>query len=120
MPRRVDEGKLLWWQKRLTKFESSGLSVAAFCRQQKIAATQFYYWQRRIREAAPVGNEFGMESAEKTAPVAQTSWAEVVVGESVRVRLPQDPQLICAVAQALQASARAKPSFERIDVLSSR
>lgn len=52
MARRLDQGKLLSWQRCLAQFESSGLSVAAFCRKQEIAPAQFYYWSRRVREAS--------------------------------------------------------------------
>lgn len=118
MARRVDEGKLLEWESRLANFESSGLSVAAFCRQKKITPARFYYWARRVREAGRVGKRVGLETDEKKSPTTvQASWAEVFVGDSVRVRLPQDPQLIGAVIQELQTSGRASPLFERIELV---
>lgn len=118
MARRLDEVKLLEWERRLAHFESSGLSVAAFCRQKKITPSRFYYWERRVREAGQKGKRLSAESGEMgSSAEVQASWAEVVVGDSVRVRLPQDPQLIGAVVQELQTSARTKPSFERIELV---
>ena len=117
MARRADEGKLLEWQERLAKFDSSGLSVAAYCRQKKITPARFYYWEKRVREAGRVGRRVWKEPDEKSTSNTEVSWAEVVVGDSVRVRLPHDPQLIGAVVQELQTAAQAKPSFERIDLV---
>ena len=122
MARRLDEGKLLQWQELLARFESSGLSVAAYCRQQKIAPAQFYYWMRRVREVN-AANANSVEPAAETTRADSTDacWAEVVVDDSILVRLPQDPQLICAVVGRLQtrtdSSSRA---FERIDLVRAR
>ena len=39
------------WAQRLSRFDSSGLSVLDFCRAEAISAPSFYYWKRRL--AAP-------------------------------------------------------------------
>ena len=38
------------WQALLSEQASSGLSKKAFCEQQGINASVFYYWQRRLAE----------------------------------------------------------------------
>lgn len=43
----------LAWQHRLDRFASSGLSVAAFCRQEQISVQSFYYWKRRTSAPLP-------------------------------------------------------------------
>ena len=39
----------LEWQERLTRFESSGLSIAAFCRQEDVDRSQFAKWLSAVR-----------------------------------------------------------------------
>ena len=39
----------LEWQERLQRFESSGLSIAAFCRQENIGRSQFAKWLLAVR-----------------------------------------------------------------------
>lgn len=36
------------WSERLQRFADSGLSVAAFCRQEGVPVQTFYYWKRRL------------------------------------------------------------------------
>jgi hypothetical protein len=46
-----------FWRNVLAKFRDSGLSVRAFCREQKLTEPAFYAWRRVIRErdAQPAG-----------------------------------------------------------------
>jgi hypothetical protein len=44
---------LLKWQNLCLEQEQSGQSVAAFCRARELRESQFYYWKKRVREAAP-------------------------------------------------------------------
>lgn len=39
------------WEELLAEQAGSGLSVAAFCRERRLAESQFYSWKRRLREA---------------------------------------------------------------------
>jgi hypothetical protein len=41
-----DEGKERYWRQLLREFQTSGQSVAAFCRARRIPQHQFYWWQR--------------------------------------------------------------------------
>jgi hypothetical protein len=36
------------WNRRLAACSASGLSTAAFCREQGLSYAQFMYWQRRL------------------------------------------------------------------------
>ncbi|MGH8148264.1 MAG: IS66 family insertion sequence element accessory protein TnpA [Rhodanobacteraceae bacterium] len=36
------------WGKRLAACRASGLSTAAFCREQELSYAQYMYWQRRL------------------------------------------------------------------------
>jgi hypothetical protein len=37
------------WRERVARWAASGLSVRAFCRQQGLIETSFYYWKRELR-----------------------------------------------------------------------
>jgi hypothetical protein len=43
-----DKGKEAYWQQKLREHSQSGLPIRAFCRQQKLAETAFYFWRREI------------------------------------------------------------------------
>ena len=51
--RRPDPSLHAQWQKRLHRFEQSGLSASAFCAQQGVSLASFYSWRRRLRQADP-------------------------------------------------------------------
>jgi transposase-like protein len=40
------------WRTLLSEHGESGQSVAAFCRARELRASQFYYWKKRLQEAA--------------------------------------------------------------------
>ena len=42
-----------WWRRQLARQQSANLSVTEFCRQLGVSLTTFYYWKKRISEAAP-------------------------------------------------------------------
>ena len=39
------------WRGRLRRFASSKLSVAEFCRREKVSAPSFYQWRKKLTEA---------------------------------------------------------------------
>jgi hypothetical protein len=38
------------WRRLISEQMRSGKSVAAFCREQKLRASHFYWWKKRLRE----------------------------------------------------------------------
>ena len=50
MAKGLDSEKWKAWHSRLAGFETSGMKVADFCRQDGISEPSFYYWKRRLRE----------------------------------------------------------------------
>ena len=42
------EDKTQLWQERLQHQKNSDLTVAAWCEQNQIAQSQFYYWQKKL------------------------------------------------------------------------
>jgi hypothetical protein len=51
--------KMEHWTELLAQQQSSGLTIAAFCRQQEIQAWKFYYWRKRL---APTADGFAVIS----------------------------------------------------------
>ena len=56
MPRAVSKGRE-FWQSALDRQQSSGLSVAAFCRRELLSDKTFYLWRRRLGSAGHVRAE---------------------------------------------------------------
>lgn len=48
----VDQQRVERWVRTIAVFDSSGLSLAEFCRRQKLSVHQFQYWRRRLERAA--------------------------------------------------------------------
>lgn len=54
MTRKVNQ--LLWdeWGQRVKRQRESGLSIAEFCRQEKVSSHKFHVWKRKLRQAESV------------------------------------------------------------------
>jgi transposase len=50
--RRPDPALHEQWRQRFARFDSSGLTVAAFCAQEGVAVHVFYSWKRRLNGPA--------------------------------------------------------------------
>ena len=48
MSGRGDSDRRRVWQARLRRFAESDLSVAVFCRQERVSAPSFYEWRRKL------------------------------------------------------------------------
>ena len=66
----VDHELHATWRSRLKKQQVSGLSIAAWCREQGIPDHQFYYWKKK----------FARETTGQQSPTA-LEWAPVVVAD---------------------------------------
>jgi len=49
--KRQDVEKARFWQGVIREAARSGMSIRAFCGQRKVKEGQFYWWQRRLKEA---------------------------------------------------------------------
>lgn len=126
MAKHVDAAKCDDWRGRLAKFDASGLTVAEFCRREQVSQARFYYWSKRIRrrghsQTAPT-RPSGVGSATSRAE-DETGAVEVLVGNSIRVRMPcGEPAAVAALVrhlqdlpQAVDTSAQAS-RFQRIEL----
>ncbi len=131
MARGLDLGKLATWQQRMATFQSSGLTVAAFCRQERIAPARFYYWARRVRSASTDNVPRRIEKAcpsNTHGDQGDSPSVDVFIGSQVRVRLPASQvELIAAVVSSMTAAPvnhlsvnhSSPASFQRIDLIDS-
>jgi hypothetical protein len=45
-----DEEKARYWKQTIREAARSGISIREFCRQRRLRTSQFYWWQRRLKE----------------------------------------------------------------------
>lgn len=73
------------WREILRRQESSGLSVAAFCRRSRIPQATFYLWRRKLRD---VGARSSAARNEATFSEVRISPAPVPAGGALELVLP--------------------------------
>ncbi len=83
MGRGVDQKKLAEWRRRLARQRSSSLSVAAFCRRERVSVSLWKYWQRQVEREAPVASRLPpVRSSMPFEPV------DIIPRRSVFLRFP--------------------------------
>lgn len=80
MGRTVDSSVAAAWAERLTRQRRSSLSIAEFCRRERVSPPSFYAWRRRLEE-----ERRGL-GAPRFLPV-ELPWA-VESATGVRIELP--------------------------------
>jgi hypothetical protein len=75
------------WQRRISQWRASGLSVRAFCARQGLSTASFYNWRRVLERRAAEAPAFVPVQVVADATPAQASALEVVLvdGRTVRV-----------------------------------
>ena len=80
------------WRSLLSEQEESGQSVAGFCRAREVTESQFYYWKKRLREAAtPPFVEVPVAQPQLSPRVCRSA-----VGATIEVRLSNGRSLMVA------------------------
>ena len=97
-----------FWQMVLEKFQSSGLSVRQFCRQEGLSEPSFYSWRRRLTQAR---NSDGISKPETQSeafirvsiPPSQPGCLELILaaGHTLRIPLDIDGAFLTGVLSAL-------------------
>ena len=105
------------WQERLKRYEESGLSIDAFCRQEAVGRSTFMDWLQTLnkeprRQAAMEGET---RSAERPAFVPVTVNANMIEillpgGGLVRLAASIDRTLLLDVIRAISALPQESPS----------
>jgi hypothetical protein len=109
--KKEDVEKARYWRTIIREAARSGLSTREFCRQRKLHASQFYWWQRRWMTSRRIPN--GSKAVPKPASFALVSeepgmadaGIELVLAGGRRLRIARgvDAQTLRAVLAALDA-----------------
>jgi hypothetical protein len=54
MTRQGTQGREHYWRGVIEEQDSSGLPIAAFCREREVAEGSFFYWRRKLAKGQPV------------------------------------------------------------------
>lgn len=95
------------WEQRLTHYEESGISIKAWCKQQSIKESQFYYWRKKLRtdkaeETQPLQwLPLDLQLSKQTIPAGD--WITVHIGQAkVEIGKGFDQSLLREIIQVLQ------------------
>jgi hypothetical protein len=93
------------WRWLIAKQMRSGTSVAAFCREQKLRASHFYWWKKRLRENT-AARLVEVQVAESPANVPGDSRIEVRLqnGRSLLIGRGFDAQQLRALLAVVEAA----------------
>jgi len=105
----IQPGKQVKWQSLVSEQQTSGQSVAAFCRTREVSKGLFYYWRKRLREAA--GPEFievqvakpQLRSRPSRAGLASTIEVRLSNGRSLMVPPEFDARHLRALLAAVES-----------------
>lgn len=70
MQRMVQRRSVETWRELVARQVRSGLSVQAFCRQERLNAWTFYGWRSRLRESAVVAENQPASRSQEREPAA--------------------------------------------------
>jgi hypothetical protein len=118
MGRSIDPTVWDRWRDRLGRFESSDLTVAAFCRSEGVSQAGFYQWRKKLgcsvgRQRAVAGQRHRVAATQPAfVRVVSTSVAPAVVVtlvNGVRVEVPStDHELVGHVVQVAASTSSAE------------
>ena len=86
----IQPGKQVNWHSLVSEQQTSGQSVAAFCRTREVSEGLFYYWRKRLREAeAP-----GFVEVQVAKPQLRPQQSRAGLTSTIEVRLNNGRSLI--------------------------
>lgn len=93
MAKSGDDQKRRLWRERLTRFQTSGLTVARFCREEQVSVCSFYYWVKQIgrTDAAEPRTTRTMSKAAARCDVARPAERSDAF---LRFRFPRDVEVV--------------------------
>jgi hypothetical protein len=97
--------KINTWREIIGKQAASGISAAAFCRDQKLNVNQFRWWQRRFRKQNEQSSGSGfLQLVPFTNP--QHSGVRIYLRDKVFIEVEQgfDPQSLRSVVETICGS----------------
>lgn len=93
-----DPGLERAWRQRVRRHASSGLSVRAFCEQQGLAESAFYFWRQELKRRDALPRDAVMSSSPANG---QPRFVPVIMAE------PSEPNLRDAAPMSSEASTLA-------------
>lgn len=108
------EYRLSHWAGIMQDRTNRGLSIHAYCKEARIHENTYFYWQRKLREAACSG----IKTATEEKSLVPNGWASLCVREErepkqsltvevggcrITVCAETDPELLAKVCRALKA-----------------
>jgi hypothetical protein len=106
--KRRDLAKERWWRDTLKRHVTSGLSVRAFCRREKLTESAFYAWRRIVAERDAEAQPARQASAFVPLTVIEQTGCEVSIeielADGRLLRLPSSiaPARLAELVQALE------------------
>jgi|GEM_PF-6820322 len=97
MPRTPDPARRQLWQERFARFDTSGLTVAQFCRQEGVSPPSFYQWKKKLAASESTPNHGAFDA------VSQACLWEV---QSIRTYRQQESLARAAKTKARRARRR--------------
>lgn len=132
MRKLINSDRLAQWRRRMSQFQSSGLSVADFCRRESVTEGSFYYWSRRLRtpadksqSRAPIPRQASRQvaaigpMASETTLGASVARVDIWLRDTLRVSVPATCEsAIGFILERLHEVpiSVGQSSFERVDI----
>ncbi|NLI12488.1 MAG: transposase [Peptococcaceae bacterium] len=96
------------WERRFKEFESSGKSIAAWCKEHSIKENQFFYWRKKLRSDQPEHDQpvkwlsLGIDVSREERPAGDL--ISIHVGQAaIEVKKGFDKELLRDILKVLQA-----------------
>jgi len=106
--------RLAHWAQIMQERVASGLSIKAYCKANGIGANTYFYWQKKLREAAarqlaavPSDQALvpgGWVAITETAPAESQSLTLRISGAEIEIREGFDEMLLASVIKTLSQS----------------
>lgn len=95
------------WRGIIENQATSGMSIAAYCRNAQIKPSYFYTWRRRLREQQPCTGGF-LELIPGSLTEAATSGIRIRLGGKLAIEVDRrfDPFTLRAVVETLGGTSR--------------
>ncbi len=107
MPK-VDQQRVEHWVRNVSIFNSSGLSLAEFCRRQKLSVHQLQYWRRRLTETvSTTANSPASNKTHRQSPQSMQDSGRDLVTNTPLVQIRLDGQATVLVPAHMLETIRA-------------
>ena len=100
----AEEYRLTHWARVIQERSESGLSIKGYCKQIGICGNTYYYWQRRVRQAA-CEHLLPAVQTEMSKPAIPTGWALVEPIKEPALPIPDSALFIEAGSYRIRVSA---------------